>query len=86
MLALLPLIVRRFRSPALSAQGALAAFASLVSGTLLGYARYAAVIFPATMAIADVWRRSWVGIITGLMMAVVQLALFAAFCQFYPVL
>ena len=86
MLALLPLIERRFRSPALTAQGALAAFASLVSGTLLGYARYAAVIFPATMAIADMWRRSWVGIVTGLMMAVVQLALFAAFCQLYPVL
>lgn len=86
MLALLPLIVRRFPSPALTVQAGLAALASLVSGTLLGYARYAAVIFPAIVAMVGLWRRRWVAIVAGAMMTLAQLVLFIGFCQFYPVL
>jgi Gpi18-like mannosyltransferase len=86
MLGVLPLIASRFKSPALLAQAVLAAFAGLFGGMLTSYTRYAAVIFPATMAIADMWKRPWVGIIIGVLMAIVQLALFAAYSQFYPVL
>jgi hypothetical protein len=32
------------------------------------------------------WKRPWVGIIIGVLMALVQLGLFAAYTQFYPVL
>jgi len=86
MLALLPLIASRFKSPALLAQAALTAFAGLFGGQLTSYVRYAAVIFPATMAIAAVCRRPWFGIVVGALMAIVQLALFGAYCQFYPVM
>lgn len=86
MIGLLPLIAARFKSPALLAQAALAAVVGLFGGMLTSYARYSAVIFPSTMAIASLWDRKWIRILVGVVMALVQLALFAAFGQFYPVL
>ena len=76
----------RFRSAALTTYAAFGTLACLLSGSILGYTRYASVIFPSTMAMADVWKRKWVGIVIGVLMALVQLALFAAYSQFYPVL
>ena len=86
MLVLLVFGIWRFRSVSLGVIAAFGTLAGLLSGSIIGYSRYASVTFPSTMAMAVLWKRRWLGIALGVVMAIAQLALFAAYTQFYPVL
>ncbi len=77
---------RVFRSPALTAQATLTAFASILTGSMTSYTRYALVAFPATITLAALPARRAVLIGGAFFMAALQLLMFADWCRFGPVL
>lgn len=77
---------RVFRSPALTAQATLNAFASILTGSVTSYLRYALVAFPATVALAGIPARRAVLVGGAVLMAILQLLMFLDWCRFGTIL